>query len=73
MLGTAAPYLVALFAALFSGLTALTLIYTVSHLDPPERTSPSTSADRRISEATVTMRRNIPQSEEYFVRPHART
>ena len=50
MLGTAAPYLVALFAALFSGFTALTLIYTVSHLDPPERTSPSTSADRRIAE-----------------------
>ena len=50
MLGTAAPYLVALFAALFSGLTALTLIYTVSHLDPPEPTSPSTSADRRIAE-----------------------
>jgi len=31
------------------------------------------SANRRMSEATVTMRRNIPQSEEYFVRPHART
>jgi len=34
MLGTVAPYLVAFSAALFSGLTALTLIYTVSHLDP---------------------------------------
>jgi hypothetical protein len=65
MFGTAAPYLVAISAALFSGLTALTLIYTVSHLDPPQPSSPPRSADQLIAEmkrSNVTMRRNIPQS-----------
>ncbi len=34
MLGT---YLMALLAAAFAALSALTLIYTVNHLDPPPR------------------------------------
>jgi hypothetical protein len=50
MFGTAAPYLVAISAALFSGLTALTLIYTVSHLDPPESHSRPRSTDQQIAE-----------------------
>lgn len=49
MLGTIAPYFVAFSAALFSGLTGLTLIYTVSHLDPPE--SPP-SADKTAADDT---------------------
>ena len=41
MSGPAAAYLVAIAAMLFSGLSGLTLIYTVEHLDPPEvRSSP---------------------------------
>ena len=50
MFGTAAAYLVAISAALFSGLTALTLIYAVSHLDPPESNSPPRSTDQQIAE-----------------------
>jgi hypothetical protein len=38
MSGTAAAYLVAISAMLFSALSALTLITAVKHLDPP--TSP---------------------------------
>jgi hypothetical protein len=34
MLEAAAPYLVAIFAMLISGGSALTLIYIVSHFDP---------------------------------------
>jgi len=49
MLGTVAPYLVAFSAALFSGLTALTLIYTVSHLDPAELPP---SADKTAADGT---------------------
>ncbi len=30
------PYVVAVFAMLFSGCSALILIATISHLDPPE-------------------------------------
>jgi hypothetical protein len=36
MFGAAAPYIVAISAMLFSGISALTLIYIVSHFDPPE-------------------------------------
>ena len=36
MFGPAAAYLVAISAMLFSGLSALTLIYTVKHLDSPQ-------------------------------------
>jgi hypothetical protein len=36
VLGPIAPYLVAVSAMLFAGISAVTLIYTVSHLDPPE-------------------------------------
>lgn len=40
MFGAAAAYLVAIGAMLFSGASALTLIYTFSHLDPHLPTSP---------------------------------
>ncbi len=33
-----ASYIVATFAMLFCGASALVLIYTVGHFDPPERT-----------------------------------
>jgi hypothetical protein len=36
MPGSAAPYIVAIAAMLFSAASGLTLIYTFSHLDPPE-------------------------------------
>ena len=36
MSGAAAAYLVAISAMLFSALSALTLINTVRHLDPPD-------------------------------------
>ena len=35
MIRTVAPYLMAVSAMLFAALSALTLIYTVKHLDPP--------------------------------------
>jgi hypothetical protein len=37
MSGTIAPYLVAFSAMLFAGASALTFIYIVNHLDPPEQ------------------------------------
>lgn len=41
MVGPAAAYVVAIAAMLFTGISALTLIYTVNHLDPPDvRSSP---------------------------------
>ena len=40
MVTAAAPYLVAIFAMLFAGASALTLIYAVSHLDPTEAPRP---------------------------------
>jgi len=46
MLETAAPYLVAIFAMLISGGSALTLIYIVSHFDrenQPGRGNPAIS------------------------------
>jgi len=39
MFGSAAPYVVAIAAMLFSAASGLTLIYTFSHLDPPEDVS----------------------------------
>jgi hypothetical protein len=36
MFGPATAYVVAIFALLFCGLSALTLIHTVNHFDPPE-------------------------------------
>jgi hypothetical protein len=47
MFGAIAPYLVAISAALFSAFSALTLIYTVRHFDPPATPRPFTpsSAD----------------------------
>lgn len=40
MLATIAPCLVAFSAMAFAGITALTLIHTVSHLDPTDVESP---------------------------------
>ena len=36
MLEAGVPYLMATFAMLFSGMSALTWIHTVNHLDPPK-------------------------------------
>jgi hypothetical protein len=49
--GAAASYLVAISAMLFSGLSALTLIYTVKHFDPSEApSSPEPSqADEKVA------------------------
>jgi hypothetical protein len=41
MSGIAAAYVVAIFAMLFAGTSALTLVYTVEHLDAPETPSPT--------------------------------
>jgi hypothetical protein len=41
MSGLAATYAVAIFAMLFAATSALTLIYTVDHLDAPEAPAPS--------------------------------
>lgn len=41
MSGIAAAYVVAMFAMLFAAISALTLIYTVEHLDAPEPPSPA--------------------------------
>jgi len=39
MFGTAAAYVVGIFAMLFSGLSALVLIRAINRLDPPETPS----------------------------------
>jgi hypothetical protein len=44
MFGLATAYVVAIFAMVFSGASALTLIYTVSHLDS---SAPSPAEDVR--------------------------
>ena len=44
----AAPYLVAFAAMLFSGLSALTLIFAVNHFDPPE--TPASVGPPKIDE-----------------------
>jgi hypothetical protein len=49
MLGAAAPYVVAISAMLFAGISALALIYTVTHLDPPETVASPTRADERVT------------------------
>ena len=49
MLGVVAPYLVAVSAMLFAGLSALTLIYTVNHFDPPAAELPQTRVDERVA------------------------
>jgi hypothetical protein len=47
MFALATTYAVAIGAMLFSGISALTLIYTVSHLDLPDvRTSPEHAAGK---------------------------
>ena len=46
MFGPAAAYLVSISAMLFAGISALTLIYTVKQLDPPDvRPSPEDAAE----------------------------
>jgi hypothetical protein len=46
MLEAASAYLVAISAMLLAGLSALTLIYTVNHFDPPESASPHEPVER---------------------------
>ena len=50
MFGFVAPYLMAAFGMTFAGASALTLIYAVGHLDPPEMppTGGSEARGRRI-------------------------
>ena len=48
MLGGAAPYVVAISALLFCGISALTLIYTVNHFDPPDAATSTERADERV-------------------------
>ena len=45
MFGSVAPYLMAAFGMAFAGMSALTLIYAIGHLDPPE--TPPASFDMR--------------------------
>ena len=52
MSGVAAAYLVAISAMLFSGLSALTLITTVKHFDPPDAPA-SANQVRRHEEVAV--------------------
>ena len=49
MFESAAAYLVAFSAMLFSGISALTLFYTVSHLDGPADSRTKTDAGERIA------------------------
>ena len=44
MLGAATPYIVAVSMMLFSGISALTLIYAIDHFDPPEAPTPAQPA-----------------------------
>jgi hypothetical protein len=48
MFGPAAAYVVAISAILFSGISALTLIYTVNRFDPPEVGSLQENAPERL-------------------------
>jgi hypothetical protein len=48
MLGAIAPYLMGVSAMLFAGLSALTLIRTVKHFDPPEP-APAKSTDHHAA------------------------
>ena len=45
MLGPVTAYAVAFSAMLFAATSAVTLIYTVKHLDPPDDRSPSEQVD----------------------------
>jgi hypothetical protein len=47
MLGAAAPYLVAIFAMLLAGVSALTLVYVVRHLDPRDEAPPESAAEHK--------------------------
>lgn len=49
MLGAAAPYLVAISAIALAGLSALTLICAVRHLDPPEPQSSESASNQHIA------------------------
>lgn len=48
MLGTIAPYLMSFSAMAFAAVSALTLIHTVSHLDPPDVESTSEPIRPRV-------------------------
>jgi hypothetical protein len=50
MLGPAAAYVVAIAAILSSGISALTLIYTVNRFDPPEvRSLPEHAPEKLVA------------------------
>jgi hypothetical protein len=49
MMEAAALYFVAVSAMLFSGISALALIYTVSHFDPTEVAASPGPADERVA------------------------
>ena len=42
MFGAATPYVVAVAMMLFSGISALTLMYAIDHFDPPEASTSAT-------------------------------
>ena len=58
MLGPIAPYLVSFSAMAFAAVSALTLIRTVSHLDPPD-----TESKVQIGAAQV----DVPEQEKIAV------
>jgi hypothetical protein len=45
MFGAAAPYLVSIFAMLFSALSAFTLAHVATHFDPPSPAPPPPTAE----------------------------
>jgi hypothetical protein len=49
MAGGLTPYVVAVCAMLFSGLSALTLFYAVRHFDPPETPRSPGRLERRTA------------------------
>ena len=49
MFESAAPYVIASFAMLFSGLSAFTLITTVNHFDPPAGATPPDAAGKQAA------------------------
>ena len=49
MSGLAATYAVAIFAIVFAAISAVTLIYTVEHLDAPEQPAPSPDVRETVS------------------------
>lgn len=50
MFGDAAAYFVTIFAMSLAGLSAVTLIYTVRHFDPPESSSSHEQSHEEVQE-----------------------